>query len=805
MMLPIIDYSALNESERRAALSRPATDQRENIFSLVSETIARVRAEGDAALLDYAQRFDGGAPANLRVPTAEIDEAMIRVDAEALAALQRAIDNVRRFHRAQVAPNLSIETSPGVRCERVFRPIDSVGLYVPGGSAPLPSALIMSAVPADIAGCPRRVVCSPGTQNGRIDPVILATARLCGIDEIFAIGGAQAIAAMAYGTTTIPKVEKIFGPGSTWVTTAKQLVAADPDGAALDLPAGPSEVLVIADESADAAFVAADLLAQAEHDPLSQAILLTTSRGLAERVRDQAMDFLRSLSRATILEQSLARSRIILVADVDEAIQISNQYAPEHLILQIEEPRRALERIRAAGSVFLGPWSPEPMGDYCSGTNHVLPTYGYARVYSGLSLADFQRRITVQELSREGLRDLGPTATTLARLEGLDAHALAVDLRLAALSTTREPPDSDTSTEDVTMSLARPSIRALRAYEHAHWDSRFERLHANESPWPPPFDAEADRLALNRYPEPQPGTLIDALASTYGVTSAELLVCRGSDEGIDLLTRAFCEADRDSVIVCPPTFGMYAVAAATQGAKVNEAPVTTGFQLDVVKIKSFIDAGSKILWICSPNNPTGNLLDSADIESLLDYARNRCLVVIDEAYAEFSQAPSWLTRRTAYPHMVVLRTLSKAYGLAGARIGSLIAAPSIIRLLRKIIPPYAIATASADEALRALQSSKAVVDSRISATLYERERLATALRSSPLVETIYPSHSNFLLVRPYDAAALLKCLIDIGILVRDFSGRSSLGQAVRITIGSAEQNNRIIAALSYNAPGNRAP
>jgi histidinol-phosphate aminotransferase len=250
---------------------------------------------------------------------------------------------------------------------------------------------------------------------------------------------------------------------------------------------------------------------------------------------------------------------------------------------------------------------------------------------------------------------------------------------------------------------------------------------------------------------------------------------------------------------------MYAVAAATQGAKVNEAPLTTGFQLDVVKIKSFIDAGSKILWICSPNNPTGNLLDSADIESLLDYARNRCLVVIDEAYAEFSQAPSWLTRRTAYPHMVVLRTLSKAYGLAGARIGSLIAAPSIIRLLRKIIPPYAIATASADEALRALQSSKAVVDSRISATLYERERLATALRSSPLVETIYRSHSNFLLVRPYDAAALLKCLIDIGILVRDFSGRSSLGQAVRITIGSAEQNNRIITALSSNAPGIRAP
>lgn len=806
MKLPIIEYSALGEPERRAALSRPASDQRENVVSLVRETITRVRAEGDTALLDYAQRFDGGAPVNLRVPTSEVDEAMSRVGAEALRALQRAIENVRRFHAAQIAPSLSIETSRGVRCERVFRPIDSVGLYVPGGSAPLPSALIMSAVPAGIAGCKRRVVCSPGTQKGRIDPVILATARLCGIDEIFAIGGAQAIAAMAYGTPTIPKVEKIFGPGSTWVTTAKQLVAADPDGAALDLPAGPSEVLVIADEHADAAFVAADLLAQAEHDPLSQAILLTTSLALAERVRDQAMAFLGGLSRAAILDESLARSRIIVVADIDEAIEISNHYAPEHLILQISEPRRWLERIRAAGSVFLGPWSPEPMGDYCSGTNHVLPTYGYARAYSGLSLADFQRRITVQELTREGLRDLGPTATTLARLEGLDAHALAVDLRLGALGRTLETAGGPTSIDDMTTRLARPSILSLRAYEHAHWDSRFERLHANESPWPPPIDAEGDRLALNRYPEPQPQALIDALASNYGVASSDVLVSRGSDEGIDLLTRVFCEAGRDSVIVCPPTFGMYAVAAATQGAKVHDAPLTADFQLDVAKIKSFIDAGSKILWICSPNNPTGNLLDSTDIESILDYSKNRCLVVIDEAYAEFSQAPSWITRRDAYPNLVILRTLSKAYGLAGARIGCLIASPVVIRLLRKIIPPYAIASASVDEALRTLQlASKAVIDSRITSTLKERERLAGELRSSPLIATVYPSHSNFLLVQPHDSSAVLKRLKDIGILVRDFSGRSSLGPAIRITVGSPEQNDRIITAISSESPGRGKP
>jgi histidinol dehydrogenase len=802
MSLPILEFAALDQAGRRAALARPSTANRDDITARVRETIARVRTEGDPALLDYAARFDGGAPVNLRVPKSEIDDAIARVGNDAIAALRRAIDNVRRFHQAQIAPPLSIETSPGVRCERIFRPIDSVGLYVPGGSAPLPSALIMSAVPADLAGCERRIVCSPGTKAGRIDPVILATARLCGIDDIFAIGGAQAIAAMAYGTATIPKVDKIFGPGSAWVTAAKQCVAADPEGAALDLPAGPSEVLVIADETADPSFVAADLLAQAEHDPLSQAILLTTSRALAEEVRVRALDYRRVLSRVDILEQSLSRSRIIVVASLDEAITLSNAYAPEHLILQVENPRRWMEMIRAAGSVFLGAWSPEPMGDYCSGTNHVLPTYGYARAYSGLSVADFQRRITVQELTQDGLRDLGPTASTLARLEGLDAHALAVDLRLAALSTSGVADQSMSADVDIVRTLARPSILALRAYEHAHWDARFERLHANESPWPPPTDTEAERLALHRYPEPQPPALVKALAETYHVAPNQLLVTRGSDEGIDLLTRAFCESDRDAVIVCPPTFGMYGVAASTQGATVLNAPLTTDFQLDVPKLRGLIDGGAKILWICSPNNPTGNLLRSADIDSLLEYSKARCLVVIDEAYAEFAEAPSWISRLDTFPHLVVLRTLSKAYGLAGARIGSVIAQPPIIALLRKIVPPYAIASASMDEALKVLQpSSSAVIASRIQTTLQERERMACALRTSPFIKKVFPSDTNFLLVQPFESSVIVQRLRSIGILVRDFSGRGSMPEAVRITVGTPDQNDRIIDALSDEATG----
>jgi len=433
MMLPILDYAALDDAARRDALSRPAVAERAQLVALVRETVARVRAEGDSAVLDYARRFDGGEPESLRVPLKDLDAALQSLASNEQQALERAIDNVRRFHAAQLPAPLSVETSPGVRCERITRPINSVGLYVPGGSAPLPSALIMSAIPAELAGCPRRVLCTPAARGQPIHRAILATARLLGITEVFAAGGAQAVAAMAYGTETIPKVDKIVGPGSAWVTAAKQVVAEDAAGAALDLPAGPSEVLVIADDGANPVFVAADLLAQAEHDPLSQAILLTTSKELADAVRTSALAQLPNLSRREILEQSLQRSRLIVVSELATALRISNDYAPEHLILQLRDARQYLPAITSAGSIFLGAWSPEPMGDYCSGTNHVLPTYGYAHAYSGLSVHDFLKRITVQELTPDGLRGLGPTASVLAGIEGLDAHALAVDLRLAAL------------------------------------------------------------------------------------------------------------------------------------------------------------------------------------------------------------------------------------------------------------------------------------------------------------------------------------------------------------------------------------
>ena len=392
-----------------------------------------MRQRGDAALRSYTKRFDGVDVETLRVSPSEFAEARQSLSSVQIAAIETAIDNVHRFHSAQLPQPMTLETMPGVRCERIIRAISAVGLYVPAGSAPLPSAVVMLAVPARIAGCPQRVLCTPPDREGRANAAVLVAAELCGIDTVFKVGGAQAIAALAYGTASIPKVDKIFGPGNAWVTAAKQLVANDPAGAAFDLPAGPSEVMVIADDSARAEFVAADLLAQAEHDGQAQAILVTSSRALAEAVVESVATQLEGLSRRKILDKSLAASRCIVVADIEAAISVANEYAPEHLILQVREPRRWLPEIRNAGSLFLGEWSPEPMGDYCSGTNHVLPTYGYARAYSGLSVLDFVKGMTVQELTPAGLQALGPVAVTLAQLEGLDAHANAVTRRLAVL------------------------------------------------------------------------------------------------------------------------------------------------------------------------------------------------------------------------------------------------------------------------------------------------------------------------------------------------------------------------------------
>jgi len=437
MPLRILNWSSLSVEERRHALRRPVQQDAVATHERVREIISDVRARGDSALLEFTRRFDGVALSALEVDTAQFAAAETALDGEQRRAIDRAIANVRRFHEAQVGTALRVETEAGVVCERQFRPIDAVGLYVPAGVAPLPSAAIMLAVPARIAGCPTRIICTPPRRDGTADPAILMIANLCGVRRVFKLGGAQAIAAMAYGTQSVPKVDKIFGPGNSWVTAAKLQVANDPEGAALDLPAGPSEVLVVADATARPEFVAADLLAQAEHSADAQVVFVTTSSALAEATAAEVETQMQRLGRVDTLRKSIEHARLFVVDTIDTAIEVSNAYAPEHLILQVANAREWLPKVRNAGSVFLGAWTPETMGDYCSGTNHVLPTYGFARAYSGLSLHDFVRRMTVQELTSDGLRELGPTAITLAALEGLDAHANAVRVRLAHLEKER--------------------------------------------------------------------------------------------------------------------------------------------------------------------------------------------------------------------------------------------------------------------------------------------------------------------------------------------------------------------------------
>jgi histidinol dehydrogenase len=429
MTIEPTDWTAASEDERAALLQRPAISQDTSIREAAAVIIAEVRARGDAALADLTRRYDHAEVNEFRVSDDEIAAAALQLNQAQHDAIDLAIRNVRSFHEAQRPGPIRVETMPGVVCERVSHALDAVGLYVPAGTAPLPSAAIMLAVPAAIAGCPVKVLCTPPRPDGTADPAVLVAATRAGVSDIFKVGGAQAIAAMAYGTESIPKVCKVFGPGNAFVTSAKAQVGGDPGGAAMDMPAGPSEVLVIADHLASPEFVASDLLSQAEHGVDSQVVLVTTSASLGQAVMGELTEQLATLSRSKIAVEALGNSRIIIVPDLDTAALVSNRYAPEHLILQVENPRSLLPALRNAGSVFLGQWTPESVGDYCSGTNHVLPTYGFAQSYSGLGLDQFMRHMTLQELSREGLDALGAAVISLAGLEGLDAHAAAVSRR----------------------------------------------------------------------------------------------------------------------------------------------------------------------------------------------------------------------------------------------------------------------------------------------------------------------------------------------------------------------------------------
>lgn len=414
-----------------ALLKRPSGSLEET-GTIVAPILEAVKNKGDAALLAYAAQFEKVTLQTLLVSEEEIKTASKLVDSTLQAAILQAKNNIELFHRQQQQATVKTDTMPGVTCWRKDIAIEKVGIYIPGGSAPLFSTVLMLAIPAGIAGCREIILCSPPGENGHIHPAIIYTAHLCGINLIIKAGGAQAIAAMAYGTATVPKVDKIFGPGNQFVTAAKQLV--QQYGTAIDMPAGPSEVLVIADHTASPEFVALDLLSQAEHGPDSQVILVTDHAPLAAAVQQEINVHLQQLPRKSIAEKALENSSIIILQNLEEAMSLSNAYAPEHLILAVAEPLLLAEQVINAGSVFLGHYSPEAAGDYASGTNHTLPTNGYARAYSGVSVDSFVKKVTFQQLSAAGLQLLGPTIETMAAAEQLEAHRKAIMVRLNTLS-----------------------------------------------------------------------------------------------------------------------------------------------------------------------------------------------------------------------------------------------------------------------------------------------------------------------------------------------------------------------------------
>jgi histidinol dehydrogenase len=586
---------------------------------------------------------------------------------------------------------------------------------------------------------------------------------------------------MAYGTESIRRVYKIFGPGNRYVTKAKQMVSAQ--GTAIDMPAGPSEVMVMADATAQPAFVAADFLSQAEHGPDSQSLLVCNSQELASQVEAEIARQLALLPRADIATRSLENSRIVVFDDVDTMVDFANDYAAEHLIIAMHDAWNVADRITAAGSIFVGHYSPESAGDYASGTNHTLPTMGLATAYSGIGLDSFMHAITYQELTQEGLNALGSTIIQMAEAEGLDAHANAVKVRVASSELSESSENSECS--NCQLKNVRPNIAALKPYSTARDEYKGTigiYLDANENPF---------ENGYNRYPSTTlKAEVRGTIAQKKGVDPERLFLGNGSDEAIDLLFRIFCRPGIDNVISIAPTYGMYSVCAAINDIEYREVMLGEGFSLPVDELLDTADAQSKLLFVCSPNNPTANAFPREQLVTLVQQFPG--IVVVDEAYIDFSSVPSMVPLIDEHPNLIVLQTLSKAYGLAGLRMGLAFAHERIIRIFEQVKYPYNI---GADTLALSQHLLEADITPQVQTLIAERERVAAALRALPYVEKVYPSDANFLLVKVERSRELYEYLIARELIVRDRSRTPGCEGTLRITIGTPEENDRLIDEL----------
>lgn len=822
------------EDEARLFDRGRATDP--TVERAVAAIVADVRDRGDDALREMARRYDRVELDAVEVPSEAGAAALEALDPEIRAALEQAIDHIAAFHRAQLPPPLEVEIRPGVRLGRRAEPLRSVGVYAPGGRASYPSSVLMGVVPARVAGVDEVVVCSPPGPDGLPPAAVLAACVLSGADRVFALGGAGAVAALAYGTDTVPRVDKIVGPGNAYVTEAKRQLTGT---VAIDCPAGPSEILIVADETADPEIVALEMIAQAEHDPDAASILVTTD----ERVADAAGEALARLvplqPRREIVEAALAARGAILVADtLGQALRFAERYAPEHLLLLVERPREALERARAAGTIFLGRGSSVAFGDYMTGANHVLPTNGLARAYSGLSALDFVRFSTYQEVDDAAAAELAEATARLAAAEGLPGHAAAAAARQSSARSAqihprggevpfdgeapsegrdevegraegegRAAPPSPGPAEPAQPLPVRAAYRDVELYDPGRRPVAIDLSdNTNRFGVPPAAEralAELGGESLSSYPSVFADGLKELLAELHGVAPENVTTGCGSDDVIDSAVRAFCEPG-DGLAYPEPTFGMVPLFARMNAVRPRGVPLGPDFELDV---DALLTAHGRISYVCRPNNPTGTLIDRAAVERLAE--RTTGIVLLDEAYADFA-GDSMADWAVDSGRVVVLRTLSKAWGLAGLRIGYAIGPAALIREIEKSRGPYKI-TAAADAAARAaLAEDREWVERTVAQAVENRERLRAELNALGL--RTWPSAANFVLASVPDgftADAFGSALREHGVAVRAFPGLPGVGDAIRVSVGPWELLERFLEAakeamVTVETPGTEA-
>ena len=747
----------------------------EEVRSQTQALLLDVRQRGDAAIIELTERFDGVRLLQTRVSNQVVRAALDNLDPALRGALEVAAANIEAVHGAQRFHEEPVDVVRGVRVWREWRALRRVGIYVPGGRTVYPSSVLMLAIPARLAGCLEIVMCSPPQRDGQVAPAILAAAAVAGVTEVHAVGGAQAIGAMAYGTESLRRVDKIFGPGNAYVTAAKLAVFGE---VGIDMPAGPSEILVLTDGTVPAPWVAADLRAQAEHAPDARAILVSTDPVLAVEVRG-------------LVDGVLAgQVHVLGAAEMEGAVAFANDFAPEHLTLACAEPDRWLARVSTAGSVFLGPYAPAAAGDYATGANHVLPTGGASRSFSALGVDAFGRTMQGQALDRDGLLRLEPVVDAIAGAEQLSAHKESVRVRQAGSA----------SFPRLDGPRPRGAIRQMQPYE---WEppsariaseagvpeSNVVRFDTNTSPWPGVSLSDLGPLALNEYPDTSYSMLTAALAAYTGVSPDAITVGAGADEILDMLAKAYVGAG-DPVVLSRPTYAMFRIVSEIAGGRVDAVP-SAGLDLDQDRFLK-ASAHARLTWLCNPNNPTGELLTVGFIEKLAEGSPG--VVAVDEAYFEFSgvTAAGMIAR---FPNLVLVRTLSKAFGLAGVRVGYALAGATISAALRRVRPPGSISVVSEALGTHALRDQRRMRQ-RVSTIVEGRDALYGQLTRLGLA--VRPSAANFLLVRAGEGAAAW--LLQRGLVVRTFPSGSPLAGFIRITVRTADENARLVEALSERRP-----